>query len=608
MKKKPWRWFYIVGGLLLVIAECCAQNDALLSQEVDAALRKMDTVQSKKDRNKVDKHNPAYHVQAQEVTSHAIEFKEKGSKVKRAKIAAREREVRTLKKQLSGDAPQDVAERETIRKLIDVNTGLLAIHEQELQHYLDSGYKEDDPRLAPLYEQIEHITHELDNLEQRLRALVCGRRRSEEPEKEEPEKKAIRLKPYGYVKSDNFVDTRQIIGNRDDQVSVFPQPRIPDANEDDINGRAQFNMLAIQTRFGVDVEGPDVLDAFTHAKIEADFWGPWVINNFEEVQVLSTSVINGFYLRHAFVQFDWDCTSLMIGQYWHPFYDPRAAGSSDLVSYQGVPFEPYSRNPQIRVTQYAGPIEFLVAAISQVDFKSRGPFGLSTSYLRNAVIPNFHFQIRGVWDKNVVGAGFDFKSLLPRRFTVKGGGRDTLEMITTRTARLKTTERISAFSGILYTRLEHDPVVVKAKVTFASNLPDQGMIGGYGVATRDPETGAETYTSLRNITFMFDIKLNRKVEPGLFIGYTKNIGSSRELFQRPDRIGNSRFVLHALSPNLDTAIAISPRVRWHVKPVMFAAELEYIRASFGEINQCGKVDCALPVDNVRFTFAAYYYF
>ena len=72
--------------------------------------------------------------------------------------------------------------------------------------------------------------------------------------------------------------------------------------------------------------------------------------------------------------------------------------------------------------------------------------------------------------------------------------------------------------------------------------------------------------------------------------------------------GNDRFTIYKFGPALDTVIGISPRVKWNIDPVTIAGEIEYTRASFGQVDAKAKICDAVPVDNVRFTIAVTYHF
>ena len=63
----------------------------------------------------------------------------------------------------------------------------------------------------------------------------------------------------------------------------------------------------------------------------------------------SDRVISMARLRHAILKLEWEKTTLMAGQFWHPFFVlssyPQVSGWGG-----GLPYAILSRNPQIRLT------------------------------------------------------------------------------------------------------------------------------------------------------------------------------------------------------------------------------------------------------------------
>ena len=108
---------------------------------------------------------------------------------------------------------------------------------------------------------------------------------------------------------------------------------------------------------------------------------------------------------------DWDNISLLVGQTWHPMFVTDIVPGT--VSFNtGAPFNPFSRNPQIRFTYSYDKLKFMVAALTQRDFQSNGPGGFSSSYLRNSVLPNLHGQVQFSSDGNIPELVLIIKNLL----------------------------------------------------------------------------------------------------------------------------------------------------------------------------------------------------
>ena len=65
----------------------------------------------------------------------------------------------------------------------------------------------------------------------------------------------------GYIKPEFFWDSRQVIGGRDDQTLIFPEPKVWDRCCRDINAAPAYNMIAIESRVRSEILGPKVLEA-----------------------------------------------------------------------------------------------------------------------------------------------------------------------------------------------------------------------------------------------------------------------------------------------------------------------------------------------------------
>jgi len=305
----------------------------------------------------------------------------------------------------------------------------------------------------------------------------------------------------GFVKTDIMFDTRQTTSIREGHFLLYPAPEVMDKNNEDINAKPNFNILSIQTRLTSKITAPDAFGAKTSGIIEAEFFGT------------SEGDVNGFRLRHAFVKLDWEKTSLLVGQTWHPMFVVEMFPG--VVSFNtGVPFQPFSRNPQIRFTYTINNVKFIAAALAQRDFQSNGPGGFSSSYLRNSIIPNLHAQIQYSNNGHLAGVGVDYKKLTPRLSTDMN---------------IKTDATISGVSAIGYAKLNLDPITIKAEGVYGQNIPDLMQIGGYAVASTDVTKGVETYTVLSNLSFWGEISTGKQIEYALFFGYSKALGASKNI-------------------------------------------------------------------------------
>ncbi|MFO7868289.1 MAG: hypothetical protein R6U95_03205 [Bacteroidales bacterium] len=389
----------------------------------------------------------------------------------------------------------------------------------------------------------------------------------------------------GFVKNDFFYDTRQNITVREGHFLLYPKAPKPDEDGKDINSTASLNFLSIQSRLTAKITGPDALGARTSGLIEGAFFGH------------SKGDINGFRLRHAFVKLNWPQTELLFGQYWHMMFVPECFPGT--ISFNtGVPFQYFSRNPQIRITQKLNTsIRFSFAAATQRDFTSPGGY----TSLSNTTIPDVHGQLHVSASENIVfGITGGFKTLKPRLVTEKN---------------YKTTQTISSFTGNMYTRIHTSPLTIKLQGIWAQNAYDGLMIGGFMITDISPTKDFRTYTPLNTLSMWTDIETKGSTwQAGIFAGFSKNMGSTNS-------INNS--VLHTdiqsvynRGRDIDFLYRISPRIQANFEKLRIASEVELTSTAYGtqsesdelHINNYGQITESKMVHNVRLLMSVYYFF
>ncbi len=218
------------------------------------------------------------------------------------------------------------------------------------------------------------------------------------------EEKSFGIKWAGYIKNDAVYNSRRVISARgENQFLLSPRDIDLDAAGNDINAVPNFNLIGIETRLKGAISGPDAFGAKTSGYVEGDFFGTSAGTKFS------------FRLRHAFVKMNWEDKGLTVlsGQYWHPtFVTDCYPGTVSFGA--GVPFNPLSRNPQIRISKTFGSLNVFLAVLSEGHFKSKAG---ATAHMESG-IPEGHLQVQykqvaedgtGIW----AGAGFGYKVLKP---------------------------------------------------------------------------------------------------------------------------------------------------------------------------------------------------
>lgn len=388
----------------------------------------------------------------------------------------------------------------------------------------------------------------------------------------------ITIEPYGYVRMNPFFDSRQVFGQRDTDFLFFPQPFVPDCTGKDINDHGVFTMLPIETRIGYKLTGPDAFCAKVLGLIEAEFFG------------VRDDSINTLRMRHAFFELERDHWKVRFGQYWHPFFidDCRAR----TISYNlGAPYGPYSRAPQVRFSyEFTKEAMLLLAALSELDFRTDGPVGQDTRYIRNAIVPELHAQVQLRPRSDIIfGGALDYKRIVPRLVNDLNCRVDeSLNTVIAEVFLGYNGERLSCYFEALYTE----------------NARDLQMLGGYAVSSKSSQD-CRTYTPFRVFSGWVDVETYGKcIRPGIFVGFEKNFGTTDPIFLTPEGTP----IVFGLGTNINWSVRVSPRIWFIWEPVSFATELEISTAAFGTIDRSGIARNPVAVTNARFLLAGYYFF
>jgi len=414
------------------------------------------------------------------------------------------------------------------------------------------------------------------------------------------EAKKFTVKFSGFVKTDIFYDSRQTISVREGHFLLYPKSELPDPDGEDINAKSSFNMLNIQTRFRMLATGPDVWGAKTSAFVEGAFFGS-INPNIDE-----------FRLRHAFVKMAWPKTQLLIGQYWHPLFHTKCFPGT--VSFNtGAPFQPFSRNPQIRVTQALGRFNLAFTVLTQRDFASFGPKGVSSEYLRNAVLPALNLRFE-YYAKNkekgtefLIGLMGNYKMLQPRLQTDLGYKTDT---------------KVSSLGFALYSKYETKHFGIKFYSFYGGDAFNMIMLGGYAIEDyTDFAKGEVSYAPVNNGSVWLEAYYKGKTwQVGIFSGVTRNHGSTNvindlNIYQKSESNADGQ-VFYSRGSNIDYVYRISPRLILNYGKFRVSPEIEYTVAAYatkdenGQLNrdEYGVITDSEAVGNLRVLIGVYYFF
>jgi hypothetical protein len=339
-------------------------------------------------------------------------------------------------------------------------------------------------------------------------------------------------------------DTRQTVNSREGHFAILPAAEKL-VNGEDVNDQTNFNILSIQTRLKAGITGPDFFGMKTSGAIEADFFGN---------SGTGLDDVNGFRLRHAFVQLSNDKVEILMGQFWHPMFITSVF--PDVYSFNtGVPFAPFSRNPQLRLTT-KGNVRFMGAIFTERDFQTRG------ASVSQAGMPQLHAQLQiGSVANSLGGFGVNFKSARPAL------GLDN----------------VTSTSFVGYFRTQLGKTTWKAEAIYGQNMSDILQIGGFGTANGD-YVNNDTFTAWTE----FNADFSETMEWGLFGGYTKNGGYGEAITYSNGFLGNS----------VESAFRVSPRIGWKSGKMKIGIEGEFTSAQFGSIDANGDMN-TIGVDAVH---------
>lgn len=380
---------------------------------------------------------------------------------------------------------------------------------------------------------------------------------------------------HGFIKTDYWYDSRQVVYAREGLFTLFPTDVILDNNGNDINAQKSFNYSAITSRINIKINGLKAFGAKTFGFIEADFSG------------MSNATINAFRLRHAYIQLDWTKSSLLLGQYWHPMFVTDVFPTVISLN-TGAPFQPFNRSAQIRYTRKQKNTKIIVTAIAQRDYSNIGPLGRSFTYLSNSLVPNLNLLFQYNKNKTTLGAAYDVKVLKPRQTTDSN-------------IIAKTTLVSNSFMA--FYKWTNNKFEFKAKAIYGENLTENLLLGGYAVSTIDSTNDTRTYTPTRHVfiwtNFIFHKNFKTfSIHPAFYFGYAKNLGT------KSPNVG----IYYATGTNIDNMYRIAPSISFKSGNFMLSVELEHTTATYGSIDFNGIIKPINSPANNRILITGFYFF
>ena len=408
---------------------------------------------------------------------------------------------------------------------------------------------------------------------------------------------------YGFVRNYLNYDSRKTYTVVGGEYNMFPydEARVdfygqPTPYGDDLNDVPSLHFQALTSRLGVAVTGPKLLGWNTSGKIEADFGGFGTTNTVLRLRLAYVNLERGSLSGNSH-------GSLLIGQDWHPLSGdimPEVLGMA-----AGAPFRPHSRTPQIRATQYWGPIGCSAALLWQLQYMNNGPESPSSL----ASVASVDFANHALWPEAFLG--FNFK---------QGGWYAQLgvdaQILRPRTHRMsslynyKVDETVKSLTPTLYAQYVGNRLSIKFRTMMAQNTSHLNQLVGYGITGINPDR-SYSYAPLNASISYLNIACGSKVRANLFLGYMKNLGANEDLLY----VDYAGYYIYMKGGNnfthLNSAYRVAPSISYNLPHFYFGIEYEWTACTFGDLSGNGSIqnnDNLHQVDNHRICVMVKYNF
>jgi hypothetical protein len=423
-----------------------------------------------------------------------------------------------------------------------------------------------------------------------LAAIASFKGYSQTPAAPAPSANDYSVSWYGFLRSDYIFDSRKSTMAREDQLNLYPNDVLRDANGKDANAVGQSNFLAVTSRFGAKVKGPDVWGAKMGGTLEADFYATVEAN------------IGSLRLRHAFITMDWKKTSLTMGQTWYPTFIPEVfPGVANFNT--GILFNPFGWATQVKLKQaLSKDVSLSLTAYKEREFSVAGTTANAATI--NSTLPTLNAQLQYKGKNVFLGAGVEYKSVQPNTIF----------------SNVVTTETLNSTSIFGYGKYTDDNIIIKAYGISGGNMNNLVMLGGYtsSVTGAGTTNAIQKFDPTRTTAFWIDIaSAGKSVAPGIFFGTTKNHGANEAgTLLNPSLTydsTNNPFGISgrglAKARSIDNVWRLSGRIDFKKNKFRVSPELELTSAKWGDTNLFGKAASNFEtVNNFRTMISCVYTF
>lgn len=369
------------------------------------------------------------------------------------------------------------------------------------------------------------------------------------------------LKPYGFIRSIAFYDTRLTKSGTENFFLFIPENKNI-VNDNDINAVGNYNFQAMTTRLGLDLSGYKIGNTAINGKVEADFY---CLDSKGSTAILR--------MRRAFFTLMWDGLGanqkmdlrLRIGQDWHPMADDKPYSISVET---GSPFTPFSRTPlALLELSLNKSLTFSAAAINQLQYRSAGPdpkdntkTAASNKFIRHAapeVYAGITYKKGGFKGK----AGVDILNIRPRYGYNSATGDKYDEWLTT-------------FSPFVYFEFSHKSFKINAKSVFAQAGEHLQLLSGYAVSGVKDDGFSNIYTPNQASISYISMLYGKKFQVFGMAGYHKSLGTTKDV------TGETYFHSNG-AKEISSIVRLAPTVAYNLGKFLFAFEYDFTMVEYG---------------------------
>lgn len=373
-----------------------------------------------------------------------------------------------------------------------------------------------------------------------LALAVLGIRASETAENSNK----VKFKFGGRLDASVFTDSYASKAKNGGLFYYFPLAPSYNKYGDDLNAENSLRFGIANTRLSGTLLVPELLGAEGKVFVETDFMGT------------NDNTFGLFRLRHAYIGLNWQKSWLLIGQ-TNNLSVPEEIFPNTVSHGCGTPIDPLSRIVQIRYGHLLAPQVRLTAAVGMYG----GTEGTAQSY---GMIPDIQLKLTiGNTSGTFIGMTGGFKSIRPRNLTADS---------------VKTHQRMTAFSASVFGQhIFGGGHKLTAFAMWGQDLSTLNMLGGYAPLLKDTRAGDLDYgyTATRTVAAWvdFETKVMKGWQPGIFAGWTKNLGTGRDIDLAKASITDQ---------GIDWYLRLAPRLWYHYKKLSFGVEYMYSLASWGK--------------------------